>query len=221
MKRLSWTHTQNASYLHRWALITWTPCCCSSTTTQASRLHSTNRILWHECEMLLKLNFIQLVEWRCSIGSVLIYWSCSWPQIKTLYARVQNVACESVVQTASCFKYESSFKGPTIYGISPGGYSTLEVTGVLRQQLETIGLLVRDFSQKKGVKRWGLDKFWSIFQAKYKSGHIFDKNLKKDETFDEMLSKKGDHLVRPSWKKGANATMYPPHQFLASASPGV
>ena len=31
-----------------------------------------------------------------------------------------------------------------------GGHSTLEVTGVLGQQLESRGLWVRDFSPKKG-----------------------------------------------------------------------
>ena len=58
------------------------------------------------------------------------------------------------------------------------------------------GLSVRECSPKKRsfsekTKYRELDKFWPLFQAKYKFGHIFDKNFEKFENFDEMLSKKG------------------------------
>ena len=77
-----------------------------------------------------------------------------------------------------------------------GGHTTLEVTGVLGQQLKTRGLLVRDFSEKwshsvrRPNKGGQMLRIRQIFCVKYKFGHIFDKNFEKKKEKLIHVSKK-------------------------------
>ena len=62
------------------------------------------------------------------------------------------------------------------------------------------------FNEKtiKRVKRWEFDKFWPIFQAKYKLWHILDK---RKFFLNEILTKrcqKGGHSLRNCWKLVVN-----------------
>ena len=75
-QRIAWFILKTHSCLHRWAcparVFTHTQCCTAQLQNTKCRSAYNHRILCHEHEMLLKLNFLQLVEWRRSWGSILL-----------------------------------------------------------------------------------------------------------------------------------------------------
>ena len=116
--------------------------------------------------------------------------------------RMQNVYTEYLIPLSSThfFSHKQLHIGiETPVHISPRGALNFGSEGVLGQQLETRGLLVTDFSPRRGSFSEKTKKRRSIFQTKYKFGHIFDKHFgKKMKTLTKRCKKRGSFSERLS-----------------------
>ena len=103
---------------------------CLATITPTKCLQTTNRILCHESETLVRMNFFQLKEWCCSRGSVLI-------QIYHDLKKKKKCACTGVVQTASCVEY---YKSSSTVVFCQGLPLDLCVSALLMKRWNLVGL---------------------------------------------------------------------------------